>query len=108
MVKCYHLVTGEDIMGDVNGVADGVGGVLLKKPARVVTVPQGNSLGIMLMPLIPWAKKEEVYIKNESIVFEVEPNKDLLNSYNKEFGSGLVIANGMPDPMAQPGIILGG
>lgn len=95
MIKCFQLINGQDIMGEVTSNGDEF---TIKDPAAIHLVPQqsGNSFGVALMPFVPYAEFNKVKLKADKIMLEYEPTVDLRNNYSKMFGSGIEIANTMP------------
>lgn len=95
-VKCYQLMSGQDIIGDVVKIDDGV--ITLRNPAAIHLVPsqQNNQFGVGLIPYAPYAEFNKINIFYDKIVAEFDPTVDLLNNYSKMFGSGIQIANTMP------------
>ena len=89
-VKIVRLQTGEEI---ICKVADGSieGTKCLKKPAIIIPVGQGK---IGLSPWLPYAEIDSkgVEVKENNIMFIIDPVDEFLNEYNTAFGSGLVIA----------------
>lgn len=95
-VKCYQLMSGQDIMGDVVKIDEGI--ITIRNAAAIHMVPgqQQGQFGIALMPYVPYAEFNKVNIFYDKVVAEFDPAVDLLNNYNKMFGSGIQIANVMP------------
>lgn len=95
-VKCYQLMSGQDIMGDVSDNGDTI---TIRQPAAIHMVPsqtQQGQFGIALMPYAPYAEFNKITLNKHAITAEFDPAVDLLNNYNKLFGSGIQIANVMP------------
>ena len=92
-VKLLRLKSGEDIIADVT-LVDTEDTIKVENPA--ILMPMGDKGGQILMGFGPWApfsddKKFE--IPRDWIVFISTPGKDLINSYNQMFGSGIVVPN---------------
>jgi hypothetical protein len=85
MIKVIKLVSGDDIISEAE-VQENF--VLLKKPQKFIMTPEG----IATMPLMPFSKDEEYKISLSHVVLMSEPEDDLRNGYNGQFGSGIVIA----------------
>jgi hypothetical protein len=89
MILGIKLSTGEDIIGDTiiqGGVAT------ISKPFQVGMVPAGpDKIGIGLMPYLQFAKKHELKVRMENVVFEFEPADALADQY-RQITSGIVIA----------------
>jgi hypothetical protein len=84
-IKLLRLVTGDDVVADVERDGDSY---VLKKPHRLVFAREG--LGSM--PLCPFAKTTEYSIDSRNILFEAEPDDEIRNSYAAQTGS-IVVAN---------------
>lgn len=85
MIKVLKLITGEDVVADIERKEEKV---LLKSPHVILATHEG--LG--LMPLMPFSNEKEYFIDSKNIIFELEPEEELKNSYNSQFGSGIVVA----------------
>lgn len=96
MIKCYQLMNGQDIMGEVT--IDELT-ITMRNPAAIHLVPSqsgGTSFGIALMPYAPYAEFNKITIFRDKISIEFDPTTELQNNYSKMFGSGIEIANVMP------------
>lgn len=95
-VKCYQLISGQDIMGDVVKIEEGI--ITIRNPAAIHLVPgqQQGQFGIALMPYAPYAEFNKVNFFYDKVVAEFDPTVELANNYSKMFGSGIQIANVMP------------
>ena len=96
MIKCYQLMNGQDIMGEVT--VDELT-ITMRNPAAIHLVPSqsgGTSFGIALMPYAPYAEFNKITIFRDKISIEFDPTTELQNNYSKMFGSGIEIANVMP------------
>ena len=97
-VKYVKLITGEDVIADVTeGIESG--GVSLKNPAKFFI--SENSLG--MMPFAPFCKGNEIVVRADHIVCQMELEDEVYNAYNSKFGSGIILSKGpmlrgiMPD-----------
>ncbi|MHA2428674.1 MAG: hypothetical protein ACXADB_11690, partial [Candidatus Hermodarchaeia archaeon] len=86
--KFIKLVTGEDILSEVEK-PEGSPDYVLKNPVRIMPTRDG---GIGMGPLNPFAKGEKVVIPSQHVIFEDEPDDEIRNAYNSQFGSGIVTA----------------
>jgi hypothetical protein len=100
-IVVLKLATGEDLIGQATyGVA---GDITLKNPALILVGHTPDGVQIGMMPFMPFRKGSEVTLNPAFVVVrEVEPSTDMLNSYNKMYGSGLVIANQLPPEGRSP------
>lgn len=85
MIRILKLVTGDDVIADVEKKENEL---ILKNPQAILATPEG----IGLMPLMPFSNEKEYAINLKNIIFDLEPEEELKNSYNSKFGSGIVIA----------------
>ena len=86
MVKLIKLITGEEVIASIT---DGESITQLKNPARIAVMGDAARL----IPFILFGKGESISIKNEHILFTTDVEDDVLNGYNSQFGSGIVLAN---------------
>lgn len=89
-VKCVKLISGEEIIADIDESFDGL--VLLKKPLLIMMVPnQNNQFGIGLTPFCPYSKEDTIPIRSGAIITVFEPETGMKNEYNTRFGTGIVV-----------------
>jgi len=86
-IKFIKLVTGEDVLSEIEGPGES-GCYILKNPVRIMPTRDG---GIGMGPLNPFSKGEKVTIPSEHVIFEDEPDDEIRNAYNAQFGSGIVV-----------------
>lgn len=91
MIKLLRLVTGDDIVSDVEKRGDKY---VLKKPHRLVISREG--LGSM--PLCPFSKTNEYEIDSRNILFEAEPDDEIRDSYATATGSIVVASSAIVTP----------
>jgi hypothetical protein len=60
----------------------------IKNPAILMPMG-GGQLG--MMPWMPYADYKELELDNKFIMFAIKPQLELMNQYNEQFGSGLVV-----------------
>lgn len=92
MIKILKLVTGEELLGDVE-VTESY--FYIKDPVVLTMVPSRSNPEQPSMAMIPYAayvKDNKVKITKEFVVWNEEPIKELYNQYNSVFGNGLVMA----------------
>lgn len=91
-IVCLKLQSGEEVIGKLfekNGVA-----FVLQDVASIVMMPgslQGQ-VGLGLMPFLPYADEKKFSFNREHVMVEFAPGTDMLNNYNRMFGSGIQIA----------------
>jgi hypothetical protein len=91
-----RLVTGEDLIGELNIIEN-------PNPERkkykltnvgiVQLVPTKEGVGISLYPYAPYAEESEFTFKEEHVITTFKPSLDLENNYSRMFGSGIQIAS---------------
>ena len=93
-----QLVNGTDLIGTIDGLNDSsVSSISIEDPAQVAMMPsQGgapNSMSIGLLPWIPFSEESKFTIQKDKIVTSYTPSVDLINNYNRLYGSGIQIAS---------------
>lgn len=93
MIKCYKLVTGEEIIAKEEERSPADDFVILKDPVSLVPMPgQNGQFGYGMMPFMPTIDADRINIAKRNIILSGEPVTDILNKYNSMFGSGIQIA----------------
>jgi hypothetical protein len=102
-IKLVKLVTGEVLVTQVEDCAYGTSDTGKEKYARIdssktrltnptLIVPDKESGKLVLVPWLPFAKPpHEFDIDNQQIVFVHNVHDNIVNAYNQEFGSGVVV-----------------
>lgn len=89
-VLCVKLTTGEELASQVE---EKDGFYELKNPIRLLLTPQG----ISTMPFLPYCKDGiTVSIDKAHVMFTAELDLEVLNAYNQQYGSGIVLAAETP------------
>ena len=93
MIKVYRLTTGEDLIADeLDRNKDYKNTIKLKKP--FVLIPQqqapGKPVSVGFVPYSPYAKDDEIEIKNNNVISEVIPKQELANAYKQNTGAGII------------------
>lgn len=83
MIKIVRLVTGDDVISEVERKGDVV---VLKKPHRLLFSKEG----LASMPLCPFSRDKDYEISSSNVLFECEPEEEIRNSYAQQVGSILV------------------
>lgn len=97
-VKVSKLVTGEDVIADVEIDENGY---LFKNPALlVIQQTQDGRVGASFAPYAPYAKDGLVRIFKNYVIGEIELDVKIINEYNRIFGSGIMIASANEIPPA--------
>lgn len=94
-VRAFKLVSGEDIIAELFETGnDEV--YIVKNPAVIVVQrTESGQVGVGLQPYTPFASSSVTLYKS-SMIAEFEADMNLVNEYNRIFGTGIVIANTMP------------
>ena len=87
MNKIVKLITGEDVVSDVEISEDGKS-LTMKQPQRLVMSQEG----LASIPLMPFSEDKKYTISMEHVMLFAEPDQDIKNGYNSQFGSGIVLA----------------
>jgi len=85
MIKLIRLITGEDVICQLERTATTV---KLKKPHRLILTKEG----LASMPLCPFSKDETYELDSKNVLFEVEPEADIRDSYASQVGA-IVLPN---------------
>ena len=90
-IAVFKLLNGEEIIATID-VVDEVS-ISLKNVAIIAMIPeQSGRIGFRMVPFMPYCTNK-IFVFNASLVMtKGDPHPDLLNDYNKNFGSGIVIA----------------
>ena len=88
-IVIFKITSGEEIIGEVFTPLGH--SVEIKNPAVVMLQRAENGVGIALMPYMPYCDGN-VSFYNSSIVAEGTPSQNMINEYNRIFGSGIQIA----------------
>jgi hypothetical protein len=89
--KIIKLVTGEELIGEV--VSTNLSDYELKDVAIVQMVPTQTGLGLSLFPFAPYTEDKTHVFSGKHIIIAMDPGVDLINNYNKMYGSGIQIAS---------------
>ena len=84
-VKIVRLITSEELIGDWNRETN-----TISNPVVMVPVSKDQ---IGFTPWIPYAKEEDIKLKEEHILSVLTPDTKLANEWNRVYGSGLVLPN---------------
>ena len=102
-VQILKLTSGEDIIGDVTEVALEGGKMLqIHKPCYIMMRPKPENeyeFVVGLTPYSPYARDTTIPIMPMHVISVYYPSTDLLNEYNRRYGSGLVVPD---DKVASP------
>ena len=85
MVNILKLISGDILIGTIE--EDGDRTLVVKNPVTIAMTQKGVGLG----PFIPFLKSEAIEIKKEHVLCQGELETEVLNAYNSQFGSGIVV-----------------
>jgi hypothetical protein len=88
-VMMLRLLNGDEIVGKV-----GVAGNMIRviKPAAVMVQPGAAGKAQMaLVDFIPMARTKEIILDPRNVLFTYDPDNQIENAYNQNFGSGLIV-----------------
>lgn len=91
MIKLFRLITGEEIVGEIQESA--IGTCTIKNPCAIgLTMAQNGQPSLSMQPWLIFSDQKQVTIKDDHILFTTTIDIKILNKYNEIFGSGIVIA----------------
>jgi hypothetical protein len=91
----FRFVGGEDVLAELENETDTT--ITVSKPAIILTIPQQN--GTMNVQMLPWtqfSEEKSFVVSKTHLYFKTKPVIDLVNNYNRMFGSGIQIATAIP------------
>ena len=93
-----QLVNGTDLIGSITGLGDdSAHSITIERPSQVAMMPSKdgnpNSMSVGLLPWIPYSDEDKFVIQKDKIVTSFTPAIDLINNYNRIFGSGIQITS---------------
>lgn len=87
-IKILKLVNGDDLVSNIEKKESKI---ILKNPARMMMFPtEEGGMGMALVPWLPYTNKEDFEIAEDKIIIEIDPDEEMRNQYNENFGSGLM------------------
>lgn len=94
-IVCLKLSSGEEVVGKLIERHNDF--IQLKDVASIIMMPGGQSgqVGLGLMPFLPYSDDKTFSFYRSFIMVDFDPNTDMLNNYNRMFGSGIQIAKSM-------------
>ena len=88
-IKVIKLNSSEELVTDITDNGDSY---TLSNPVSIVYQKTDKGLGSGLAPYMPFATGDVTLFKT-SIAAMADPSTDMLNEYNRIFGSGIVVAS---------------
>jgi len=86
MIKVIKLITGEDVVSDIEMLENDTK-ISMKAPQRFVMTQEG--LGSI--PLMPFSSDEKFVVSMSHVVLIAEPDSEVKNGYSAQHGSGIVV-----------------
>lgn len=94
-VKCFKLISGEDVIGAVKNTAENC--YVLESPATILMQPSPEGrVNMAIMPFMAYTGDSDVVIFKHAIAAEGDPDQQVVNEYNRIFGSGIVVPSNKP------------
>lgn len=88
-IAIFKLVSGEEMIGEVFNLNDKT--IVVKNSAVVMLQRTEQGMGVALMPYMPYCEGNISFYR-DAIVAEGEPSQNMVNEYNRLYGSGIQIA----------------
>lgn len=88
-VKVFKMISGEEIIGSI--VSTDSSKYEVKNPAQIVLQRTETGVGVAMAPYMPYATGN-INLHQTAIASDCTPDINLVNEYNKLFGSGIQIA----------------
>jgi len=89
IVKVYKMINGEEIIGQ-ELKADSTN-YEIKAPAQIVLQQTEKGMGVAIAPYMPYASGN-INLYYTAIAAECTPDQNMINEYNRIFGSGIQVA----------------
>jgi hypothetical protein len=88
-VKIYKMINGDDIIGDELKAENT--NYQIKSPAQIVLQQTEKGMGVAIAPYMPYASGN-ISLYYTAIAAECVPDQNMINEYNRIFGSGIQVA----------------
>lgn len=88
-VKVFKMINGEEIIGEVIKSFDAFYEV--KNPAQIMLQRTEGGMGVGIAPYMPYATGN-INLYGTAISADCIPDQNLINEYNRIFGSGIQVA----------------
>lgn len=97
-IKVFKMISGEEIIGEVIRRLDD--SLEMKKPATIILQQTAQGVGVGLAPYMPYASGN-IYLMRNAIASEADVETNMVNEYNRVFGSGIQIVPSSALPVAK-------
>lgn len=88
MIKCFRLITGEDIISEVQEKPE-INSVVASSAFRIVMHQTQQGLGMSLMPLVFANPEADLEIEKSKILYFYTAEEEIVSQY-RQFTTGLV------------------
>ena len=94
-IKLITFKTNQTILGQIDCTDDEK--VIIKKPVQVIVQPSKEGPMIGFAPFLEYCEEFNTGIKitMDNVLCITTPSRELVNQYNKVFGSGIQIVNSL-------------
>lgn len=91
-IIALKMLSGEDIICALK--IEDAESFQIENPASIIAQPtaDGRGVSVGLAPYLPYSKEKNVKVYKHACAATFNPDKQLVNEYNRIFGSGIVIA----------------
>lgn len=92
MIKLISMKMGINLISEV--VDESAYSLTLKSPAAIFMQPQNGQVMMGFSPFLEYTMEfsSGIILKKEDVLCVLTPNTEVMNEYNKYFGSGIQIA----------------
>ena len=89
-VIVFKMINGEEIMGEVFNTFNDLWEI--KHPSQIILQRnEAGNMGVAIAPYMPYADGN-IKLYKQAVAAHCEPDKNLVNEYNRIFGAGIQIA----------------
>lgn len=89
-IRVFKLISGEELIAEIFNHFDRH--IELKKPASIVMQRTEQGVGVGLAPYMPYSAGN-IDLHRTAIASDAEPDTQLMNEYNRIFGSGIEVVS---------------
>lgn len=91
-VLITRLLTGEEILGE-STVNSTDGTIKIENPTQIAAArnPSNGNVDVHMAPFAALAASKHIEIRAQHVLCQYEPVVEVINKYNKMFGSGIII-----------------
>jgi|GEM_PF-3774114 len=88
-IKGFRLISGEDVLAEVESNEEVVLSYIFKNPVRIAMVPNSNTgeYKFAIVPLIPYSEDEEITISTDKVMFTFNVVSEVIEQYKQIFGT---------------------